>query len=99
MPAPKGHKRYGGRTVGQPNKQTRDLFAICEKHGVNIFESMVLELANVEDGMSKIMALEKIAAYLYPKRGHLQISAKDLSPEELDQLAAEKLKEIEQQGT
>lgn len=93
--ATKDGQKTGGRVAGVPNKQTRDLFSICEKHGVNIFEAMILELANVEDGMQRIVALEKIAAYLYPKRGHIQIQAKDLSPEELDQLAAEKLKELE----
>jgi len=42
MAAPKGHKRYGGRVAGTPNKSTINLSEIAERVGVDPFEILLL---------------------------------------------------------
>lgn len=74
MAAPKGHKRYGGRQKGTPNKSTEDLLAICEKHGVNVFESMVILAAGEANRDKKFEKMAELAPYLYAKRKAVELS-------------------------
>ena len=76
MAWPKGKPRpeSSGRKKGTPNKNTRDLMAICESKGIDVFQSMV-ELAIIaEDPATKFIRLSEIAKYLYPKRKEVEHS-------------------------
>ena len=73
MAAPKGHPQYGGRAKGTPNKSTQDLFDICEKHKLNVFEAMVVEAVGCDDE-TRFDKLCKLAQYLYAKRKDIDIS-------------------------
>jgi hypothetical protein len=70
--APKPEK--SGRKKGTPNKETQDLFAICEKHNVNVFESMVILAVQEVDINKKFERLTKIAPYLYAQRKAVELS-------------------------
>ena len=74
-----GHKKYGGRAAGTPNKSTQDLFAICEKHNVNVFEGMVMLAAQEQDPKEKFERLCKIAPYLYAQRKAVDVTANEES--------------------
>lgn len=90
MAAPKGHKRYGGRTKGVPNKQTRNLFQICADLGCNPFEEMI-KIAMDPAHDRSFDALKEVSQYLYPKRKSLEHSG-NVSPEVLD--ASEQVTEL-----
>lgn len=68
-PKPEG----SGRKKGTPNKKTQDLFEICEKAGLNVFEGMVEIAINCEDPEKRYPKLVELAKYLYPKRKELDI--------------------------
>ncbi len=74
--AGKGKPKTGGRKAGTPNKDAQDLFAICEKHNVNVFESMVMLAAqshaagHYEDAFNRF---KELAPYLYAKRKDLNV--------------------------
>ncbi len=42
MAAPKGHPRYGGRSIGTPNKQTADIKALAQVHGPAVVARLLL---------------------------------------------------------
>lgn len=88
MPAPKGHKRYGGRRAGTPNRKTQDLLAICEEEGLDVFRAMI-HLAKNADPAIRMAMLKELAQYLFPKRKAVEISG------ELDMKLVERIKEIE----
>ncbi len=49
MPAPKGHKRYGGRTKGTPNKST--VFSVklrLAELGVDLIHEIVSEINQID---------------------------------------------------
>lgn len=73
MAAPKGHKRYGGRIKGTPNKSTQDLLKICEEEGIEPFRAMLRQLAELDEPKDRFDALEKVCQYLYPKRKALEL--------------------------
>lgn len=66
-------KKTGGRQKGTPNKDREDLYAICEQHGVNVFEGLVLLAARAEDDNTKFHRLMEIAPYLYAKRKQVDV--------------------------
>lgn len=74
MPAPKGHKKWGGRQKGTPNKSTDELFQVCQKHNCNVFEGMVIIAVETHDPGKKFDRLARIAEYLYPKRKAIEHS-------------------------
>ena len=67
--------KAGGRVKGTPNKDTTHLFAICEKHGVDVFEAMVICATQATDIEVKFRFLSDLATYLYPKRKSIEVSA------------------------
>jgi hypothetical protein len=72
--------RHGGRQKGTPNKSTQSLFEICEKHGLNVFESMAkMATEDKLDPDVKFARLEALAQYLYPKRKAVEIPAEGLT--------------------
>jgi len=66
--------KTGGRQKGTLNKDSQDLFAICEKHGINVFEGMVLLAVEAEDPMERFNRLRELAPYLYAKRKDLNVA-------------------------
>ena len=67
--------RHGGRQKGTPNKATQDLFAVCEKHGVDVFEAMVMIAKDETDKTKKFHMFSEIAQYLYPKRKQVEVES------------------------
>lgn len=53
------------------------LFETCEKHGVDVFEAMVLLVTTEPDPEKKFMRLQTIAQYLYPKRKAVEVTGDD----------------------
>lgn len=78
MAKAKGSPKSGGRQKGTLNKDSQDLFAICEKHGVNVFEAMVMIAIECDDHNERFEKLKEIAPYLYAKRKQLDVG---LDPE------------------
>lgn len=74
MGAPKGHKKYGGRQKGTPNKSTEALFELCKKNGIDVFEAMVVLACEEKDKDKKFYRLSVIAEYLYAKRKAVEVS-------------------------
>jgi len=76
MPFKKGEKRLpnAGRKPGTLNRKTQDLFEICEKHNLDVFEGMVILTINEEDTYEKFNRLKELAQYLYPKRKAVEMS-------------------------
>lgn len=70
-------QKTGGRQKGTPNKDTLALFEICEKHGVDVFEGMVLCATQISDPIEKFDCLAQLAQYLYPKRKSVEIGSGD----------------------
>lgn len=66
--------KTGGRSLGVPNKPTQELFEICERHGVDVFEAMVIIIANDPDPDKRFDKLERVAKYLYPTRKAIDLS-------------------------
>jgi hypothetical protein len=85
-----GHKKFGGRQKGTPNKPTTDLFEICRAKGINVFEAMLDQIPLIQDPFAKLTALEKIDQYLYSKRKALEVS------HEFDEDLAQKATEYSQ---
>lgn len=75
MAWPKGTPRPpgAGRKAGTPNASTQSLEEICAKHGVNVFEAMVMLAVAELDPDKKYDKLEKLAPYLYAKRKDLNV--------------------------
>lgn len=66
--------KLGGRVKGTPNKSTQDLFAICEKHGINVFEGMLM-FCKDPDKIIAMKAHTECAKYLYPQRKAVEVKA------------------------
>ncbi len=63
-----------GRKKGTLNKNTQDLFEICERHNINVFESMVILAVKETDESEQFSRLTEIAKYLYAKRKEVEHS-------------------------
>ena len=66
-----------GRKPGTPNKDTVQLFEICKKHKIDVFESLVKIAAAEKDVDEKFDKLLKLAPYLYAQRKSMEVSNKD----------------------
>lgn len=75
MPFKPGHKKLGGRQKGVANKETQDLHAICAKHGVDVFESMLIIIAKEKDDHARFDMCERVSKYLYPVRKAIEHSS------------------------
>ena len=75
MPLKKGHKKYGGRTEGTPNKTTQQMreaiLAICENQTDRVNE----ELAKLE-GKEFIDSIVKLAGLVMPKQAEIDVKEK-----------------------
>lgn len=67
-------QKTGGRVKGTPNKDTQSLFETCEKHGVDVFEAMVICVKEATTTADRFAYLKDLAPYLYPKRKSVEIS-------------------------
>lgn len=74
MPAPKGHKRYGGRAKGVVNRKTQTLIEKCEAKGVDVFELMLEYAIHPCEPALRFAALKELAQYVYPKRKALEVT-------------------------
>lgn len=83
MAAPKGHKKWGGRQKGTPNKDTQALQdRIASKYpGWDPVEAMA-EIARDEqnDVMIRLAALKEVSQYIHPKRKAIEHTGKDGTP-------------------
>lgn len=70
-----GHKKFGGRTIGTPNKSTQTLMQKCEELGLDVFGTMVTLAMETDAPFEKFRMLTEIAGYLYPKRKALEVEA------------------------
>lgn len=65
----KGERHPGsGRKPGKPNKDTRELLAICEEHGLNPFEAALKMAIETIDPDKKFEKILKLFPYLYAQR-------------------------------
>ena len=71
----------GGRKAGSKNKRT-DLHAICEKHGVNVFEEMLLLAIEETDKSRRFNKFSQLAQFLYSKPKE-ELDLSKFSPEEI----------------
>lgn len=95
MPAPKGHKKWGGRQKGTPNKSRSELVAICEQYKCNPFEGMVILAVAEKDPHRKFDKLERIANFVYAKPKAIELSGEvQTTGPSIDQSTAEELIEI-----
>lgn len=83
--APKGHKKWGGRAKGTPNKKTEAVLNYCLSKGYDPIDAM-LELAYHDDISIKLSARRDLLSYCYPKLRSIDHSLSD------DSGVAEKLK-------
>lgn len=60
------YKGQGGRPKGAKGKRT-DLHALCEKHGINVFEAMITLAMSEQDPDKQFNKYKECAAYLYSK--------------------------------
>lgn len=73
---PRGKKpANSGRKKGTPNKGTTYLESLCEKHGINVFEAMILGAKEVIDEKLRFQYLKELASYLYVKRTATELSS------------------------
>lgn len=71
----KGERHPGsGRKPGTPNKDTKDLLALCESKGLNPFEALIELALNAETDDKKFDRLKEICQYIYPKRKAIEHS-------------------------
>lgn len=87
--APKGHKRYGGRAKGTPNKRTEELQDFFDSKGMFIPE-MIVEKLHLLDDEKQIDVLLDLMPYLYPKRkaiehsGEIEMPSPKINEESLE---------------
>ncbi len=75
MPAPKGHKRYGGRSKGTLNKNKKALRDVAASRNVDPFEVLCLFAAGDADALGlpevppelRLQAAKEACKYLHPQ--------------------------------
>lgn len=68
MAAPKGHKKWGGRAKGTPNKNKSAILAIATKSlGKEPIEELCQFYKDSSDPALKLGALKEICTYCHPK--------------------------------
>jgi hypothetical protein len=75
------------RKKGTPNKDTANLFALCDAKGINVFERL-LDIAADSEHEFNFAALRTASEYLYPKRKAIEHSG------EIGLLLRSKIEEI-----
>lgn len=72
MGAPKGHKRYGGREKGVPNKTTTETKEMIKNFMQDKFE----EVSNAWDGLSpvdKVKTYIQLVPYIMPRLNSISV--------------------------
>lgn len=77
--APKGHKKWGGRAKGTPNKRTAELQDFFDSKGMFIPQMIVDRLGDL-DSKDQVDVLMQIMPYLYPKRRAIEHSGEVTTP-------------------
>lgn len=66
-------RKTGGRKKGTPNKGTEELFAVCAKYKLDVFEALVKITTETKDHEQKFFRLLELAPYLYAKRKSVEV--------------------------
>jgi hypothetical protein len=66
-------KKTGGRQKGTPNKSTLAARAICEKHGVDLFEASLLLAMNEPDSHIKFEKFVALIPYTHAKLSSIDV--------------------------
>jgi hypothetical protein len=72
MAAPLGHKRYGGRKKGTPNRKSVDLLTALDKKKFHVVEKLT-EVFEVLEPSRKMDVLLALMTFLYPKRKAIDV--------------------------
>lgn len=90
----KSNRKPGsGRVRGVPNKATRDLFELCEREGVDVFQGL-LRFCSDPDKNIAFNAHKEAAKYLYPTRKAVEMNANIIDVEEREKRIAAKREEL-----
>lgn len=76
MAAQKGHKKFGGRKAGTPNKR-RSILEVCEQMGFDPFLAMAKIAADAAHERN-FEALKELCQYIEPKKKSVDVA---LDPE------------------
>lgn len=99
MAAPKGHKRYGGRQKGTPNKSTLRIEEILTAENFHVIPEMIALFRNTENDKVKASVVCHLCDLVHAKRKAIEHSGEITNPylqksmEELESLVKSKLKE------
>lgn len=74
MAAPKGHKRYGGRVAGKPNKKTQTIIEQCEAKNIDVLDLMLVFVTTPCEPALRLQALKELMRYIYPQRKAIEHS-------------------------
>lgn len=88
----KGHKKFGGRKKGTPNKAHRDVYAMAEEAGVEPFK-ILLDLCLHRDPSISLNAAKEASKYLYTQKRATELSGPGGGPIEA-QVESSQLQEI-----
>jgi len=85
MAWPKGKPRPpgAGRALGTPNKDKANLLELCDKHGLNVFEAMIMATMTEGNPDKYFHKLSELAQYLYPKRRATDLNIQEMSNKDL----------------
>lgn len=104
MAPPKGHKRYGGRKRGTPNKNSLSLQQKLDAFDNGAGFDPIAEVLNLytlihaDNPLVAVKILTELMQYIYPKRKALEHSGEINNPyankslEELEDMVRERLK-------
>lgn len=77
MAAPKGHKRWGGRKPGTPNKITADLRAALTAIAHQNIDQVQEWLLAIPDPDTRIARYLDLCEYVIPKLARTELTGKD----------------------
>ena len=83
MAAPKGHKRYGGRVKGIPNKTTIDVREAIAKIAQNSVEDVQRWLMEVDDPAKRVSLFLDMCEYHIPKLARTEVTGENGKPLEI----------------
>lgn len=95
MAAPKGHKRYGGRAKGTPNKNT--VFSVSARlteMGIDLIGNILADIALVQDPRDRTKLNLQLLEYCDAKRKALEVTAIDETQIERDRISKLPMSEL-----
>lgn len=92
---PPGTPKTGGRKKGTPNKITKAVRAQLVKIINRNVRNIQTDLDSLEP-KDRLTILEKLMQYVVPKQSAIKAEISDLSPDEVDAVAAQLLESLKQ---